>query len=385
MPIKHARMMILLGLVFLFCAGCQGFSFDLNSESAIDSYLDTKLFDQVPSVKDLLLDERVQAYLQKQPYIYGRSMDGRTLAILSYVGQKQSCRLDFYRLSTGESIQTLYLPSQAELEARMHSENGDEILEYIGIVQETVERGYQIKRPVKPILLVPQTRYILNKDKGWYVRPVQEEGHFHLTIENSRGEHWTIFRQDLGKIGPEQVFAYLLPFDENNSVWTFVVFMMGENAETNVVQHFDDKTLSSVPFDQELEQVCNRMLAEGKKDCRLAFRHEEQDHWYLLVKGKQKERNDSRISYQGRVGQFLILNDKKEVLIKGTRQNLISAGKTFRFSRQFHGYRVHLSKTGQESAEKIVIDVLDHKQQVMQTIVLRWNDRQKQFQQMEEN
>lgn len=380
---KHISMMLLLGLFPLICAGCQGFSFDLNFESVNeDSDLNKKLFDQVPAVKDLLLDTRVQTYLKQQPYIYGQSVDGSTLAILSYVEPRQSYRLDFYQLAAGENIQTLYLPSQTEFEARMHSENGDEILEYISVVQEAIERGYQIKKPVKPILLVPQTRYILNKDEGWYVHPVREDGHLNLIIENRRKEHWTIFRQDLGKTGPDQVFAYLLPFAENDSVWTFVIFMMGKEAEANVVQHFNDKILSSVPFDQELEHACSRILAEGKEDCTLAFRHDEQDPWYLLVKGKQKESTGSRISYQGRVDQFLILNDKKEVLIKGTRQNLIHSGQSFRFPKQAQGYRLYISKSGQEPAEMLVIDVLDKKQQVMQKLVWHWNDQQKQFQQV---
>lgn len=380
---KHISMMLLWGLFSLICAGCQGFSFDLSFESANnDSDLNKKLYEQVPAVKDLLLDTRVQTYLKQQPYIYGQSVDGSTLAILSYVEPRQSYRMDFYQPDTGENIQTLYLPGQTEFEARMHSKNGDEILEYINIVQEAIERGYQIKKPVKPILLVPQTRYILNKDKGWYVHPVREDGHLNLIIENNRGEHWTIFRQDLGKTEPDQVFAYLLPFAENDSVWTFVIFMMGKKPEANVVQHFNDKILSSVPFDQELEHACSRILADGKEDCTLSFRHDEQAPWYLLVKGKQKESTDSRISYQGRVGQFLILNNKKEILIKGTRQNLIHTGQSFRFPKQAHGYQLHISKSGQEPAELLAVDVLDKKQQVIQKLVWRWNDQQKQFQQV---
>ncbi len=374
-------MILLLGLVFLPCIGCQGFSFDLNFESVNESHdLNRKLFDQVPSVKDLLLDARVQAYLEQQPYIYGLSADGKILAILSYRKSRQSYRLDFYQLAEGKNIQTLYLPSQTELEALMHSENGDEILEYINIVQEAIERGYQIKKPVKPILLVPQTRYILSKDKGWYVRPVQDDGHLNLIIENWRKERWTIFRQDLGVAGSGQVFSYLVPFTENDSSWTFVIFMMGEKAEDNVVRHLNDKILSSIPFDKELEQACNHILTDGKEDCRLAFRHDEQNPWYLLVKGRQEESTSTPGSYRGRVDQFLILNEKKEVLVKGTGTNLIDAGQSFRLSRQAHGYRLQVNNSGQDRVELLAVDVLDQKQKSIQKLVWRWNFQQNHFQ-----
>ncbi|MGA8941321.1 MAG: hypothetical protein WB502_01175 [Thermoactinomyces sp.] len=383
---KYIQMAILLGLFFLPCTGCQGFSFDLNSEAVKEETdLNRKLFDQVPAVKDLLLDARVQAYLKQQPYIYGQSVDERILAVLSHEEPGQSYRLDFYQLLAGEHIQTLYLPSQSELEARMHSQNGDEILEYISIVQEAIDHGYRIRKPVKPILLNPQTRYILSKEKGWYARLVREDNHLNLIVENRHKERWTLFRQDLRKTENGRVFACLLPFSENDPGWTFAILIMGEKAEANVVRHLNENILSALPFDQELEQACNRILAEGKADCRLVFRHDQPDSWYLLLEGMQEESAGSRVSYQGRAEQFLILNNNREVLIKGTGQNLVHAGQSFRFPGQVHSYRLHISKSGQEPEKLLAVDVLDAKQQVMETFVWCWNDQQRQFQRVEGN
>lgn len=232
---------LFIALMAFACVSCQGFFFGFQQNSSNNWNFYEQLYADVPKVKDLLFDTSVQTFLQNQPYIYGRSEDGRYLAILSYIRERQSFRMDFYQLDSGRCVQTIYLPEKSELEAKMHSKDGDEILEYLEIVQETVDRGYQIKKPVKPILLLIDNRYILQKEAGWFARFYQQENHLYLTVENEKGQRWTIFRKDLKEWQESEIYSYLVPLDEEHSDWAFAILMKGEQAAENVVRRFDAK------------------------------------------------------------------------------------------------------------------------------------------------
>lgn len=230
---------LFIGLLACACVSCQGFLFGFQQDSADRWNFYEKLYQDVPKVKDLLFDASVQTFLQNQPYIYGRSEDGRYLAILSYIGEKRAFRMDFYQLDSGRCVQTIYLPEKSKLEAKMHSKGGDEMMEYLEIVQETVDKGYQIKKPVKPILLLTGNRYILQKEAGWYARSYKQENDLYLTVENEKGQHWTIFRKDVKELQDNEVYSYLVPLNEEHSDWAFAVLLKGDRAAENMVRRFD--------------------------------------------------------------------------------------------------------------------------------------------------
>ncbi|MGI6472993.1 MAG: hypothetical protein ACOX0J_01390 [Thermoactinomyces vulgaris] len=224
------------------CVACQGFLFGIQQDPTDHWGFYEKLYQEVPKIKDLLLDAGVQTYLQNQPYIYGGSDDGRYLSVLTYIKEKQVFRMDFYQLDSGRCVQTLYLPEKSKLETKMHSKDGDEMVEYLEIVQETIDKGYRINKPVKPVLLVTGNRYILQKEAGWYARAYKQEGDLYLTVENEKDQRWTVFRKDLKGIKENEIYPYLVPLDENHSDWAFAVVLKGDRAEENMIRRFDAGT-----------------------------------------------------------------------------------------------------------------------------------------------
>jgi hypothetical protein len=339
---------------------------------------------EVPRLKDLIQRRGFHDFVKKQPYVLGYSYDGTYLAVILYEKRAQSYRIEIVHTDVQRVEETLYAPVKESKSGEAKSKSEGDRDELLQVAQETLDMGYRIKVPVKPVNI--RLNQSQQTEGPWAITPQYHGRQFQLWV-NKENQRWLWFEQPLTSPEPlSSVWLSVSPSDKGK--WTVILPYGKTEDKHTVVSTVDVRMLKENWSEKRLMKQASHWL-KGK--ARIAWRGKlSPDGPHLLLAATGSDKEESRtlpssdgVLYQADVDRFILMNTYGEVLFRGNEAGLVKKERVWVDPSIPAGPKVRyrllltqgLSKGGQPE-QVLTVDQWLGKSRMVRSYQLRWNPKE---------
>jgi hypothetical protein len=318
------------------------------------------------SLEEKLKDLHFQQELQKQPYIWGASSNGRYLVTLAYDSEQEACQVDLLDVYYQTQVMRLILNF-------IDNETIEDEIEQIRLVEQALKEAYHIEKLVQSDRLMPnQSKYVHMKET-WRLRTSVSPEVIQVIASQRSTSQYVVFewlKPTLSKI--KQSFIYQLKIGEKPILLVFVEQTSGDWEV--MLQALDFEKWKRSPSEEQLKKRCAQLL---KKDCQVVYRDPGNFRFYLMGSNNW-ETNIGEKGYISYIQSFVLLNHRGEPMVIGNESELKDANGKRSVGSDFYRIYLETPELGKRKGS-LLVDGFDSKYHLSYTQSWNWNAAHQQF------
>lgn len=337
-------------------------------------------YNEVPSLKKLIFSDGFTKYVTKQPYLLGYSYEGDYVATVVYDKQKEGFLVGITHTVRNQVVYEGFVPNKEQLTS------GDQVsIDLLSTAQESLDMGYRIKVP--PVHTMQQQPIFEQQGEGGSVYQFQIEAKkddtFRIVVSDEEEQRWVVVNDpaplEKGRHIADQYMLAIHPQIADRVNIMVYTTKKGEPV-TPYVYTVNTALLKANTSEQRVEKTLKEWLDHPA----IVYRYPSSANSLslLAVDGEAKPVSDGSPLYSGRVKQFVLLDQKGELVVRADRGGIFNKKKDTLSGKLTDGqYEVVLVPSSVPGeAELLVVDVFDGKEQLTQTLQWRWDGEKRTFQ-----
>ncbi|BCU82663.1 hypothetical protein JIR001_24460 [Polycladomyces abyssicola] len=338
---------------------------------------------EVPSLRSLIARKGFQQYASQHAYLLGYSYDGVFLAVMTFDREAQAYRIQLYHTVQQRIEETLYVPSAERLHATDDSQKQSEAEEQLQIAQETIDMGYRIKAPAKPLKWRFDQAVRIPGPGNYLIRTDWKTPTLSILVQDGQGRKWKLAQQDwrTSALRPASEM-YVIRHPDFPDRWTVVGASIGaQKGPEPFFCSMEIDALRPERSEQSLSRLVNTVLPGGGN---IVFRGELTKRGYGVLLAVQEALppavREPGIVYQGIAKRFVIIDDSGRAVDQGGSNGLVHQGRILSAGQSLYYRIVLIARNPKQKADLLLVDQLEPNGKVKRTFEWIWDESGQRFQ-----